>query len=268
MTASDRPLRPGPRADAARRRARRRRDVRRRRGVAALVLLFAVVAVVIAQSVGGSAQPRPVARTPITSRTPAATTQHHASRHPRTTTTPAAPSPGSLPQTTAVPSGTTAQFHSLMATLWSGIVDDSVARALPAFFPKRAYEQLKAIPDAGSDWTGRLVRDFGLDITAAHSLLGRGAVSDRLVSVNVTASYSHWIRPGVCYNSIGYYEMPNARVVYSQAGQIHSLGIASMISWRGVWYVVHFGSILRPSIGGVVDDPATGPGTSAYSGTC
>lgn len=262
MTASDRPLRPRPRSDAARRRARHRRDVRRRRSAATLVLL-AVVAVAIARSVGGSAPAHRVVHTRSTARTP-----QHSSARRRVTTTPAAPSPGSLPQTTAVPSATTAQFHSLMASLWSGVVHDSVARALPAFFPKGAYEQLKAIPDAASDWSARLVRDFGLDIAAAHALLGSGASGARLVSVNVTASYSHWIPPGVCYNGIGYYEMPNARVVYREGGQIRSFGIASMISWRGVWYVVHFGSILRPSIGGFVDDATAGPGTSAYSSTC
>jgi hypothetical protein len=62
--------------------------------------------------------------------------------------------------------------------------------------------------------------------------------------------------------------MPNARVVYRENGQVRSFGIASMISWRGVWYVVHFGAILRASASGMVDDPALGRGSVAYSGTC
>ena len=74
--------------------------------------------------------------------------------------------------------------------------------------------------------------------------------------------------PGVCDNSIGYYEMPNARVVYREDGQERSFGIASMISWRGAWYVVHLGAILRATDTGQVDAPAAGPGSSAYSGTC
>ena len=49
--------------------------------------------------------------------------------------------------------------------------------------------------------------------------------------------------------------MPNARVVYREDGQIRSFGIASMISWRGVWYVVHLGAILRSSDAGAVDEP-------------
>ena len=41
-----------------------------------------------------------------------------------------------------------------------------------------------------------------------------------------------------------------------------------MISWRGVWYVVHLGEVLRPVVEGVVDDPSTGTGSSAPSSTC
>jgi hypothetical protein len=155
-----------------------------------------------------------------------------------------------------------------MASLWAGIVHDSLAPALAAFFPKGAYVQLKAIASAGSDWTNRLVHDYGLDIAAAHALLGADAGRASLIEVNVPASYGHWIEPGVCYNSIGYYEMPGARVVYREDGQISSFAIASMISWRGVWYVVHLGAILRSADSGTVAEPTSGPGTSADSATC
>jgi len=180
----------------------------------------------------------------------------------------AGPSPGSLPQTHAYPSGSSAQFKSLMASLWAGISTGSVAPALRAFFPRGAYAQLKAIPSASSDWTNRLVHDYGLDIAVAHKLLGRDAANAQLVKVNVQSRYGHWVPPGVCYNSIGYYEMPNARVVYREAGHTRSFGIASMISWRGVWYVVHLGAILRSTDSGRVDEPASGAGVSVYSGTC
>jgi hypothetical protein len=155
-----------------------------------------------------------------------------------------------------------------MASLWAGIAGGSVTPALPAFFPKGAYVQLKAIGAARSDWSNRLVHDYALDIAAAHALLGSHAGQASLVEVKVQSSYGHWVPPGVCYNEVGYYEMPNARVVYSQNGQLRSFGIASMISWRGVWYVVHLGAILRSTDTGMVDEPASGPGTSEYSGTC
>jgi hypothetical protein len=155
-----------------------------------------------------------------------------------------------------------------MAALWSGVVGDSLHTALPAFFPSGAYVQLKAISSAGSDWSGRLVNDYGLDVHAVHRLLGAGAAGARLLGVTVPSGYGHWVPPGVCFNRIGYYEVPNARVVYRELGATRSFGIASMISWRGVWYVVHLGAVLRSGDEGLVDEPAAGPGSSAYSATC
>jgi hypothetical protein len=83
--------------------------------------------------------------------------------------------------------------------------------------------------------------------------------------VIVPSAYAHWVDPGACFNRVGYYEVPNSRVVYRQNGATRSFGIASMISWRGVWYVVHLGSV---NSSGVVDDPSAGPGTPAPSSTC
>jgi hypothetical protein len=155
-----------------------------------------------------------------------------------------------------------------MAVLWKGIRTDSVRAALPAFFPERAYAQVKQIADPQGDWTDRLVGDYALDIGAAHALLGSNPAAAHLLAVQVPQSYAHWVPPGACYNGVGYYEVPNARVVYRQAGEVRSFGIASMISWRGVWYVVHLGAILRSTAAGVVDDPSSGTGESAPSSTC
>jgi hypothetical protein len=153
-----------------------------------------------------------------------------------------------------------------MRALWAGVTHNQVSRALPAFFPRAAYVQVKAIGNPGADWADRLVGEFRLDLTAAHSLLmGRPA---ELVAVRVPQGFAHWVDPNVCYNRVGYYEVPNARVVYRQAGELRSFGIASMISWRGVWYVVHLGAVLRAGEGGVVDDPSPGEGTSGPSSTC
>ncbi len=178
------------------------------------------------------------------------------------------PSPGSLPQTDQLPSADTAGFHAEMAALWRGVLSGSVAAALPAFFPEGAYTQLKQIGDASGDYTDRLLVDYRLDLAAAHALLVADPGSARLVDVEVPASYAHWVSPGACYNGIGYYEVPNSRVVYREGGQLRSFGIASMISWRGVWYVVHLGAILRSGGAGEVDDPSSGAGESAPSSTC
>ena len=76
----------------------------------------------------------------------------------------------------------------------------------------------------------------------------------------VPASEAAWVYPGACYNIDGYWHVGGARVVYHEHGQERSLGIASLISWRGVWYVVHFGAVLRSVVTGIVDQPAVGPG--------
>jgi hypothetical protein len=155
-----------------------------------------------------------------------------------------------------------------MRALWLGVQLSSTRDALPAFFPEGAYRQVKAIYDPNADWVSRLVGEYTLDIGAAHALLGRGARTDRLLVVEVPRGYAHWVAPGACYNRVGYWETPNSRVVYRAGSQTRSFGIASMISWRGVWYVVHLGSVLRSGSGGVVDDPSTGVGTAAPSSTC
>ena len=178
------------------------------------------------------------------------------------------PSPGSLPQTARLPSADRAEFRARLDGLWHGIATGSLDPALPALFPEGAYAQLKAIGDPRGDFVNRLEADYRLDLLAAHSLLGAHAASAHLVRVIVPSDYAHWVPPGVCYNDVGYYETPNSRLVYSEDGQIRSIGIASMISWRGVWYVVHLGAILRSSDAGLVDEPADGPGSSSYSGTC
>ena len=167
-----------------------------------------------------------------------------------------------------VPSSATPGFHREMAALWGGVRADSTARALPAFFPETAYAQIKAIADPQSDWEARLVGDYRLDLAAAHQLLGADAHAARLVAVQVPAGYAHWVPPDICANRVGYYEVPNARMVYRLAGELHSFGIASMISWRGVWYVIHLGSVLRPTAVGEVDAPSAGTGISAPSSTC
>jgi hypothetical protein len=155
-----------------------------------------------------------------------------------------------------------------MASLWKGVVRNSLGAAVPAFFPEGAYAQVKAIADAAADYRGRLLVDYRLDLGAAHALLGANPGSARLLGANVPSGYAHWVSPGACYNRVGYYEVPNARVVYRQDGKVRSFGIASMISWRGVWYVVHLGAVLRSAAVGVVDDPSVGSGESAPSTTC
>jgi hypothetical protein len=220
-----------------------------------------------------------IARSPAGRRSNDASIAGHAGttttqdRSPPTTTTTPPPTttttqPGALPQTGALPASTDPTFTANMQALWNGVSTGTPQAALPAFFPEAAYVQLKAIANAQADFSGRLVIEYEEDVSAAHQLLGSDAEDARFVSVNVNVNYAHWVPPGVCYNSVGYFEVPNSRVVYSINGQVSSFGIASMISWRGEWYVVHLGAILRSGSGGEVDDPQSGSGSPTYSSTC
>src|SRR5205085_8874284 len=155
-----------------------------------------------------------------------------------------------------LPTARSPVFRAEMRALWRGIRTGSARVAIPAFFPEGAYVQVKAIANPRADYAGRLVAGY-LDIAAAHGLLGTGAAHAALIGVRVPESYAHWVDPGACYNRVGYYEVPNSRVVYREGSEVRSFGIASLISWRGVWYVVHLGAVGQS---GVVDDPSAGPG--------
>jgi hypothetical protein len=181
------------------------------------------------------------------------------------TALPVAPGAGALPQTRARPSTDSAAFHAAMQDLWLAVTTGKPSLALPAYFPLAAYQQLKAIYNPATDWQARLWYDFTLDVGAAHRLVDPHA---RLVRVIVPMSDAAWINPGVCANSLGYWHVSGARVVYREHGQERSFGIASLISWRGVWYVVHFGAVLRSVVTGIVDQPAAGPGVPGPAGGC
>jgi len=176
--------------------------------------------------------------------------------------------PARLHQTRVRPSARTSVFRAEMTDLWAAVVTGKTAAGLPAFFPVSAYRQVKAIADPTADWHDRLVADFRLDVGAAHALLGRKASQARLVRVIVPSAQASWIDPGICANAVGYWHVAGARVLYRRRGQLRSIGIASLISWRGRWYVVHFGAVLRSTSGGVVDEPAVGAGTPGPPGGC
>jgi len=178
---------------------------------------------------------------------------------------PVAPGAGALPQTRTFPSTHSAAFRDAMQDLWLAVTTGNARLAIPAFFPRAAYQKLKAIYDSTADWDDRLWYDFTLDVGAAHRVVDPDA---RLVRVTVAGYDAAWVYPGICDNSIGYWHVSGARVVYREHGQERSFGIASLISWRGVWYVVHFGAVLRSVVTGIVDQPAAGPGVPGPAGGC
>ena len=175
---------------------------------------------------------------------------------------------GNLPQTTTLPSANSPQFLAAIRVLFSAIASGVPQEAMVAFFPERAYVRLKAISDPAADYTSRLVADYDADIEAAHHFLGPGAARATFAGVTVPVGEAAWIPPGYCYNSIGYWHDPGARLDYRVNGQLRSFGIASLISWRGEWYVVHLGAVLRSGHAGIVDSPAAGAGVAGAPGGC
>jgi hypothetical protein len=194
-------------------------------------------------------------------------------RKPAPTPAPARPSArpvgaadaGALPQTDARPKTTGTAFGNAVHDIWLAVTTGNPDYARPAFFPEKAYEQVKAIADPQSDWQNRLWTDFTLDLTAVHKLIGK---NPKLIKVVTPTQYAQWIPAGGCYNSIGYWHLPGSRLVYREGGVTRSFGIASFISWRGDWYVVHLGALVRGGAYGIVDDPETGPGLAGPAGGC
>ncbi len=243
-----------------------RRRTARRRWIGTTALSVAVVALVGALVARAAVDHPP---TPASTRSSSATTATAApATRPTALSTTTTIDPGSLPQTETFPAASGPAFAARMAALWSGVMTGSVQPALPAFFPESAYVTLKAESDPAADYTDRLLAEYADDLAAAHGLLGADPSAAVLVGVDVDESYGHWVPPGSCFNGVGYFEVPNARVVYAVDGQTRSFGVASMISWRGQWYVVHLGAVLRSGSGGQVDGPQSGPGTPLPSSTC
>jgi hypothetical protein len=147
--------------------------------------------------------------------------------------------PGTLAQTDAKPSSDAEVFKRRMETLWDAVVHDEPERALPAFFPRTAYEQVKAVGNPEADWRRRLVGAYRRDIHALHKRLGAHAGEAKLLGIDVPPDRPRWVEPGEEYNKLGYWRVYGTRVRYEVEGRERSFGVSSLISWRGEWYVVH-----------------------------
>jgi hypothetical protein len=239
----------------------------------ALVATVSLAAAVLLAGCGGSpGQPLPTAEpsaagtgSPSAKSAPPTSVSQRATGSASPSARPVAPGAGTLPQTRAFPGERTTAFDNAMADLWLAVTTGNPRLARPGFFPLAAYKQVKAIPYPVPDWQDRLWHDFVLDVRAAHRLVGSGAHLDRII---VPKKYAAWVYPGACHNKIGYWHVPGTRVVYRVHGQERSFGIASLISWRGVWYVVHLGAVQRTAVTGIVYQPAAVPGVPGPPGGC
>ena len=173
-------------------------------------------------------------------RAPATTTTSTTAPPPSTTTTTV--DPGTLPQTMDQPTTTDPQFAAGVQSFWQAIVTDNPTVAMPFFFPLSAYLQVKAISNPASDWQQRLVGAYQQDIHALHASLGAGAPTAQLAGIDVPSG-AQWVQPGAEYNKLPYWRIYGTTVRYTVAGRPGSFRIASMISWRGHWYIVHLARI-------------------------
>jgi hypothetical protein len=243
-----------------------------RRGPAGTILVAATVGLALsacsstpAGSPHNPSSTRPSALTTSTTAPPATTTTTTTTAVTTTTT-----DPGLLPQTETEPPVAGSALRATLQPLWDAIVSGSQSEALPVFFPETAYVKMKTglLPSPVSDYTDRLIAFYNLDLAAYHEALGPDPSSVQLLQVDGSPADAAWIEAGDCENLIGYWHLPGVRFVYRQGGAVKSFAVASLISWRGVWYVVHLGPNPRPENVGTVDQPAAGAGTPGPPGGC
>ena len=177
--------------------------------------------------------------------------------------------PGRLAQTSTRPSTQPTTLASRLTPLWRALVSGDVLAARRLFFPRQAYLQMKrgVLTDPAADYAQRLVGFFTLDVGAYRRRLVTGGPPS-LVRVSVAPGDATWIGPHACENLIGYWHLPGVRLVYRHGSRISSVAIDSLISWRGVWYVVHLGPNPRPANVGTVDGYSPGPGRPGPAGGC
>jgi len=162
-----------------------------------------------------------------------------------TTTTEAATNddPGALPQTDEKPAASGAAFDTGVQGLWQAVQQDRPELAMPFFFPKSAYLQVKAISDPATDYEQRLVANYEQDIHTLHAQLGADAASAQFTGIEVPDAQAVLVEPGEESNKLSYWRVYGTSLHYAQNGQDGSFPVTSLISWRGQWYVVHLGAI-------------------------
>jgi len=145
-----------------------------------------------------------------------------------------------LPQTDERPSLESPSFQQRMELLVEAITKDDPQLAMPAFFPRLAYAQVKAIAKPEQDWERRLITAYERNIHDHHKSLGDSGASWRLVRVELNEPRVKLMKPHTEGNSLPYYRALHSRLIVENGdGNQKQLELTSMISWRGEWYVVH-----------------------------
>jgi hypothetical protein len=176
-------------------------------------------------------------------RAPATTASAVATTTTATTEAATTDDPGALPQTDEKPAASGAAFDARVQGLWQAIQQDRPELAMPFFFPKSAYLQVKAISDPATDYEQRLVANYEQDIHTLHAQLGADAGGAQFSGIDVPDAQAVLVQPGEESNKLSYWRVYGTTVHYTEDGQSNSFPVTSLISWRGQWYVVHLGEI-------------------------
>lgn len=147
--------------------------------------------------------------------------------------------PGTLEQTRDRPTADDAALRERLQGLVDAVQAGDPTLARRAFFPLAAYLQVKDLPEPERDWNERLFAAYERDLRALHT----DALPGTFVRIDLADKGVRWVDPGEEYNKIGYYRVRRATVVYEVAGAERTIAVASLISWRGQWYVVHLSSM-------------------------
>ncbi len=167
----------------------------------------------------------------------------------------------------ARPVTTPASLLTRLEPLWRAVASGDLALASPLFFPRAPYVTMKTgeIPAPASDYAHRLWALYQLDLATYHRALATGP-APRLVGVRAVASDVTWIPPGDCENRFGYWHLGEVRLEFRRQRALWSVGVFSLISWAGHWYVVHLGPNPRPAPVGTLDHLVRGPGVAGAGG--
>jgi len=197
-------------------------------------------------------------------------TAHASSTTEKKSVTTTTINPGLLPQTSVQPSISTkggSDLYVIMTKLWRDILSNNVVAADRLMFPEQAYIQVKDEPYPASDYVYRLRYLFNLDIGTYRTFLlqkGKPVLRGILTSPNDV----QWIPIEACYNKVGYWHLPGVRFVFAYGKVTESVGVLSIISWRGGWYFIHLGQYQATGKNGQIYAFANGSGYPGPAGSC
>lgn len=128
-------------------------------------------------------------------------------------------------------------FEGRARLLFEAIVKDQPALAEPAFFPRSAFLQVKAMRDPGR-YYDRLKARFVQDVHALHSTLGADANSARFERFELVKR-GGYVKPGEEGNLLPYWAARHNWLFYRVGKQTRKLEVRVAITWDERWYVIH-----------------------------